>query len=222
MPPHDPNPLVAEAAAAWGLPALREVSIVSSGRMRSSLGLFDPRREQVRLAAFLAGGSAALYREVVLHELAHAAVHLVHGRRGTRGGDSGVRTGDGGVRTGDGGVRTDDGGVRTDALVRPPGGGRANTARPRPHGREWKAYMRAVGLDPRVRLPRDEVASLLPAPPAGRSPRARWKHECPACKASRTAGRPVRRWRCARCVQAGLKGLLRITRQPPRQSRAPR
>ena len=95
---------LAEAVAAWGLPALTDVPIVTSARLRTSLGLFDPRRMQIRLAPFLARAPDALFREVVLHELAHAAVRLVHG----------------------------------------PGR--------RPHGREWRAFMTAVGLAPRVRF----------------------------------------------------------------------
>ena len=162
--PRDPAPLLAEAAAAWRLPALRKIPIVTSARLRTSLGLFDPRRRQVRLAAFLCDASPALYREVVLHELAHAAVQLVHGRG------------------------------------------------PRPHGAEWRGFMRAVGLRPRVRLPRGEVKALLPSAPAGRRPRTRWRHQCPVCQASRTAGRPVRQWRCSACVKAGLGGELVVTR----------
>jgi predicted SprT family Zn-dependent metalloprotease len=162
MTAHDPAPLIAEAATAWSLPALREISIVTSGRLRTSLGLFDPRRRQIRLAAFLETASPALYREVVLHELAHAAVHLAHGRV------------------------------------------------PRPHGSEWRGFMNAVGLRPRVRLPRKEVEHLLPA--RTRRPRARWRHHCPRCRATRVAGRPVRRWRCGTCLAAGRDGKLEITR----------
>jgi predicted SprT family Zn-dependent metalloprotease len=162
MTAHDPTPLLAEAAAAWSLPALRDVSIVTSSRMRTSLGLFDPRRRQIRLAAFLEAATPTLYREVVLHELAHSAVHLAHGRG------------------------------------------------PRPHGREWRAYMDAVGLRPRVRLPRQDVEHLLPA--RTRRPRTGWRHHCPKCRASRVAGRPVRRWRCGTCLAAGRDGKLEITR----------
>lgn len=71
----------AELAAAWELPALeRSIDMRVSTRMRSALGLFDLRRKQVRLAAFLEAAPDVLHREVVVHELAHAAVLLVHGR----------------------------------------------------------------------------------------------------------------------------------------------
>lgn len=169
----DPTAIRDEAARVWRLPALRDaVSIVTSSRMRTSLGLFDARRRQVRLADLVAQAPVTLYREVVLHELAHAAVHLVHGRRGVR-----------------------------------------------PHGREWRGFMEAVGLRPRVRLPRSEVQDLIPA--SVRRPRARWRHRCPVCQVSRLAGRPVREWRCAQCVAAGLPGRLSITRvAPPRERKA--
>lgn len=78
--PPDLAPFVEEAVAAWSLPALRQVPLHFSGRLRTSLGLFDPRRNEVRLARFLVHGGPALLREVVLHELAHAAVRHVHGR----------------------------------------------------------------------------------------------------------------------------------------------
>jgi SprT protein len=79
----------------------------------------------------------------------------------------------------------------------------------RPHGTEWKALMKAAGFAPRVRIPSGELAHLaLHARPAGRV----WEHRCPVCQTRRLARRPVRRWRCAACTQAGLEGRLLVTR----------
>ena len=166
---HDPLPIRSHAVDTWRLPSLAKTPIVTSSRLRSSLGLFSPRSGEVRLAAFLADASTTLYREVVLHELAHAAVHLKYG----------------------------------------PGR--------RPHGNEWRGFMVAVGLQPRVRLPREELGGLSLRPVVRRA-RIRWRHRCPVCQTARVAGRPVRRWRCSSCVSAGLSGELTITRLAPRRS----
>jgi len=163
----DTTALLYELAALWELPELPErVSIVTSGRLRTSLGLYDPGLRQVRLAAFLEHGDDALFREVVVHELAHAAVHVMSAR------------------------------------------GR----RPRPHGREWKQLMRAAGQYPRVRMPREIVQALLPE--SALRKRARWAHDCPVCGIAHEAGRPMRRWRCRACMEAGRSGVLTITRVP--------
>jgi predicted SprT family Zn-dependent metalloprotease len=75
--------------------------------------------------------------------------------------------------------------------------------RARPHGNEWKALMVEAALQPRTCLP----AGSLPAPPRRKST---WIHRCPACDAQRSAGRPVRNWRCARCLKNGGTGELSI------------
>jgi predicted SprT family Zn-dependent metalloprotease len=85
----------------------------------------------------------------------------------------------------------------------------------RAHGPEWAALMRAVGFEPRPRIPRPV--------PAVSSPRAaprrrRYIHRCPVCHRYRIAGRPVRRWRCVACVAAGLAGRLEISALPARQA----
>ncbi|MDX1384071.1 MAG: SprT family zinc-dependent metalloprotease [Thermoanaerobaculia bacterium] len=81
----------------------------------------------------------------------------------------------------------------------------------RPHGAEWKSLMRRAGYEPRVRLP-GEVLGAAPQRAARR--RWVWEHRCPECRASRVAGRPVRRWRCAACRSRGRSGRLEITRRP--------
>ena len=89
-----------------------------------------------------------------------------------------------------------------------------NDKRCRPHGTEWKQLMRAVGFEPRTRIP------VNGAPPLVRRKRRRrylYLHRCPVCQAERTARRAVRQWRCVSCVEAGLDGSLEIWRRPERR-----
>ena len=82
-------------------------------------------------------------------------------------------------------------------------------ARIRPHGTEWRGLMRDAGFEPRTRIPDTELPHDTLA--ATRR-RVFWRHRCPICEASRIAGRPVRGWRCAKCLAAGLGGQLDIRR----------
>jgi predicted SprT family Zn-dependent metalloprotease len=146
----------------WGVADLRDmVRVELSHRMRSSLGGFYPQERLIRIADTLLEAPAHLLHEVLCHEAAHTAVHVLHGDRA------------------------------------------------RSHGREWRELMRAVGLEPRVRIPREELAQA-----AQRAARKRWvwRHRCPVCRAQRLAGRPVRQWRCGPCRAAGGRGELVITR----------
>lgn len=146
----------------WGVPGLeRRLKITVSRRLRTSLGLYDPIRGEVRIASFLLDAPASLVREVLCHEAAHVAVAELHGRS------------------------------------------------VRPHGREWRALMRAAGFEPRVRL---KVEGLDRLPGRVRRARATWEHHCPVCRLRRRARRPVPQWRCADCRKAGLEGELVITR----------
>lgn len=77
----------------------------------------------------------------------------------------------------------------------------------RPHGPEWRALMERAGYPPRARLP----AHLLPEAARARARSAVfWEHRCPVCQATRIARRPVRRWRCVTCHEAGRSGALEI------------
>ena len=80
----------------------------------------------------------------------------------------------------------------------------------RAHGREWKDLMRQVGLEPRARVPGEELGGA-----AQRAARRRWvwDHRCRKCGAHRLGGRPVRQWRCLRCREAGRSGRLEIKRR---------
>lgn len=81
--------------------------------------------------------------------------------------------------------------------------------RPRPHGREWKAFMAAAGFPARVRIPEAMMPESIRA--ANRASR-RWEHRCPVCQATRMARTRMTRWRCRRCVEAGRSGRLVIGR----------
>lgn len=73
---------VAEWTRLWGVPGLEErLDIRFSGRLLRSLGRCNPSRGLIRLKPRLAVGDDALLREVVCHEVAHAAVFAIHRRR---------------------------------------------------------------------------------------------------------------------------------------------
>ena len=74
--------LLAHWAQLWRVPRLSsEVALRASTRFRRSLGSYRASRTEISLAAWLVDGPANLLEEVLCHEAAHAAVHLVHGQR---------------------------------------------------------------------------------------------------------------------------------------------
>jgi predicted SprT family Zn-dependent metalloprotease len=77
-------------------------------------------------------------------------------------------------------------------------------------GAHWRSHSRA-GQSPR---PKQQPKPRTPASIA-------YDHWCPVCQSSRQARRPVKAWRCAACVAAGLDGTLEITRRARRQETAP-
>jgi len=83
VPPAQLQPLhrsLEHRAALWSLPELPDrVVLRVSTRLRSSLGSFRPRRGEITLAAWLLDASSELREEVLCHEAAHAAVHLLYG-----------------------------------------------------------------------------------------------------------------------------------------------
>jgi predicted SprT family Zn-dependent metalloprotease len=81
--------------------------------------------------------------------------------------------------------------------------------RQRPHGAEWKALMRSLGLAPRVRIQLAPAEAALAAR-AGAA-RVLYEHRCPVCHAARLARRRMSRWRCRECVTVGLLGLLEVS-----------
>lgn len=90
----------------------------------------------------------------------------------------------------------------------------------RPHGPEWAALVRAAGVEPhataRGRKRREHAGSQPRSTSAG----FLYEHRCPVCHSSRLARRPVPRWRCAACVEAGLDGRLEVRRIRTERSRA--
>ena len=84
-----------------------------------------------------------------------------------------------------------------------------------PHGPEWMALVRAAGFEPRRRVP---WSAPTMTSTQRSSPRRQFIHRCPVCHFQRSAWRPVRQWRCAACVAAGLAGRLEIL-SPSKHSR---
>jgi SprT protein len=84
-------------------------------------------------------------------------------------------------------------------------------AKVRPHGREWRALMRAAGFGPRIRA---RLSRDVQAEPNGQWPaEPLYEHRCPVCQITRLARRRVPQWRCAACASAGLEAKLVITKR---------
>lgn len=83
-----------------------------------------------------------------------------------------------------------------------------------PHGPAWADLMRAAGFEPRTRL--CYPCSEAPIIRRRGQQRRLYVHHCPVCQMERIARRPVKRWRCSACVEAGLDGKLQIGRRPAR------
>jgi predicted SprT family Zn-dependent metalloprotease len=80
----------------------------------------------------------------------------------------------------------------------------------RPHGEEWRRLVLAAGFEPKVAL---ELRGE-PHPPRLLHPKQTlYEHRCPICQVIRVATRPVSRWRCAACADAGLDGTMVITKR---------
>jgi predicted SprT family Zn-dependent metalloprotease len=90
-----------------------------------------------------------------------------------------------------------------------------------PHGPEWRRLMALAGY------PQATGAHWRCHTGTSQSPQQKQKqrptprvqsaiaydHWCPVCHSSRLGRRPVKAWRCAACVAAGLEGKLEITRR---------
>ena len=98
---------------------------------------------------------------------------------------------------------------------------------PAPHGPEWRRLMAIAGY------PQARGAHWRRHSPAGQSPQQKqqpkprtpasiaYDHWCPVCQSSRQARRPVKAWRCAACIAAGLDGRLEITKRTRRPAATP-
>ena len=77
----------------------------------------------------------------------------------------------------------------------------------RPHGPEWATLVALAGFLPAVHAPGPKT----PSPRHSRQPGLfRYAHQCLVCQATRWARRPIRNWRCAECLRAGLTGDMQI------------
>ena len=99
-------------------------------------------------------------------------------------------------------------------------------ARRAPHGPEWRRLMALAGYpDAKAAHWRCRTSARSSAP-SGRRPKpdaqmaTLYDHWCPVCQSSRVARRPVKAWRCAACVEAGLDGTLEITRRAAKSAKA--
>lgn len=80
----------------------------------------------------------------------------------------------------------------------------------RPHGEQWRRLVEQAGYPPRTGIP---VAGFQRSSTT-------YVHRCPECGMTRKAGRRVRQWRCASCVEKGLEGKLKsLTIQPLNSSK---
>jgi len=93
---------------------------------------------------------------------------------------------------------------------------------PAPHGPEWRGlmalagYPQATGAHWRCHSPAGRSSQQKQQPRPRRPTSIAYDHWCPVCQSSRQARRPVKAWRCAACVAAGLDGTLEITRRTRR------
>ena len=107
---------------------------------------------------------------------------------------------------------------------------KAGPTHPAPHGPEWRELMALAGYTNATgahwachrgtgQSPQLKEQQQQPTPRTQRS--IAYDHWCPVCQSSRQARRPVKAWRCAACVAAGLDGRLEITRRARRPKTTP-
>jgi predicted SprT family Zn-dependent metalloprotease len=76
-----------------------------------------------------------------------------------------------------------------------------------PHGREWRELYTRAGFDP------DRKLSLKAIDTKGPRSTLSYEHRCLICQNVYLARRPMKRWRCADCCDAGLDGHLVISKR---------
>lgn len=82
----------------------------------------------------------------------------------------------------------------------------------RAHGPEWKALMKAAGMQPRATIPARLIAGF-PRPSAATRPL--YEYHCAVCGLIHRARVRRSRYRCRACLRAGRSGLLTIRRAGP-------
>jgi predicted SprT family Zn-dependent metalloprotease len=109
---------------------------------------------------------------------------------------------------------------------------KAGPTHPAPHGPEWRelmalaGYTKATGAHSACHRgtgqgPQQKQQKKRQQQPTPRTQSAIvYDHWCPVCQSSRQARRPVKAWRCAACVAAGLEGRLEVTRRTTTPARA--
>jgi predicted SprT family Zn-dependent metalloprotease len=94
-----------------------------------------------------------------------------------------------------------------------------NSVPRQPHGPEWRelmslaGYSQAKGAHWRCLSPPGKSPQQKQQPKPDTQTAITYDHWCPVCQSSRVGRRPVKAWRCASCVAAGLDGKLEITRR---------
>ena len=82
-----------------------------------------------------------------------------------------------------------------------------------PHGSVWARLVKMAGYPTRrVRCVPTQGRHHGALTPRHNGNRTIFEHRCPVCQFLRVARRPVPTWRCPDCTQAGLDGVLQITR----------
>ena len=107
----------------------------------------------------------------------------------------------------------------------------AGPTHPPPHGPEWRELMALAGYTNatgahwachrRTGQSPQQKRKQQQQPSPRTQPAIAYDHWCPVCQSSRQARRPVKAWRCAACVAAGLDGRLEITRRARRPKTTP-
>ena len=110
---------------------------------------------------------------------------------------------------------------------------KADSTHPAPHGPEWRELMALAGYKNATgahwachrgagQSPQQKQKQKPQQQPTPRTQSAfAYDHWCPVCQSSRQARRPVKAWKCAACVAAGLDGRLEITRRARRPKTTP-
>jgi len=95
-----------------------------------------------------------------------------------------------------------------------------------PHGPEWLRLVALAGYPDATGAHWHCHSRAGQSPQPKQQPRPRtppsiaYDHGCPVCQSSRQAQRPVKAWRCAPCIAAGLDGRLEIMKRTRRPTTA--